>query len=101
MQELSNILIYIYIYFTTVISILVLISAVQGNDVETRLILIVMLSWPVALIGWTLSCVLKRLDWAMDIQSNTKYFSYRKRPTGTGFGITIFTWEFQFWKMGT
>ena len=54
-----------------------------------------------ALIGWTLSRVLKRLDWAMDIQSNTKYFSYRKRPTGIGFGITIFTWEFQFWEMGT
>ena len=101
MQELFNVFIYIYIYFTTAISMLVVVSAIEDNFLDSRQLLLLSLIWPMALIGWTLSRVLKRLDWAMDIQSNTKYFSYRKRPTGIGFGITIFTWEFQFWKLGS
>ena len=101
MQELFNVFIYIYIYFTTAISMIVVSSAIEDNTLDSRELLLLSLVWPLVPILWLFNRILKRLDWAMNIQSNTKYFSYRKRPTGTGFGITIFTWEFQFWKMGT
>ena len=43
MQELFNVFIYIYIYFTTAISMLVVVSAIEDNFLDSRQLLLLSL----------------------------------------------------------
>lgn len=74
--------------------------AIRTPDQDLRLVFLLSLFWPLTLLFTLLMSILWAIKWDFDVASGTKMFSFRKptNPEVTGFAITLFKNELQFWK---
>jgi hypothetical protein len=74
--------------------------AIRTPDQNTRLVFLLSLFWPLSLLFVLFMSILWAIKWDFDVADGTKMFGFRKptNPEVTGFAISLFKNELQFWK---
>lgn len=91
--------------FTTayLIGIIALIGmfAIRVPYENSRTVFALALMWPLSIVAIIVMMIILAIGWNFDIGSNTKMFGFRRpsNPNARGFAITVFTTEFQFYKV--
>ena len=91
--------------FTTayLIGIIALIGmfAIRVPYENSRTVFALALMWPLSIVLIIGMMVILAIGWNFDIGSSAKMFGFRRpsNPNARGFAITLFTIEFQFYKV--
>ena len=74
--------------------------AIRTPDQEARMVVLLSLFWPLSLVFVLFMSIIWAIKWDFDVADGTKMFGFRKptNPEVTGFAITLFKSELQFWK---
>jgi hypothetical protein len=74
--------------------------AIRTPDQDLRTVFLLSLFWPASLIFVLFIGALWAVNWDFDIAQGTKMFGFRKpgNTEVTGFAVSVFTAELQFWK---
>lgn len=74
--------------------------AIRTPDQDLRMVVLLSLFWPLTLLFVLLMSIIWAIKWDFDVADGTKMFGFRKptNPKVTGFAITLFKNELQFWK---
>lgn len=89
---------FIFAYIAVVFAFQLL--AMRNNDVyPLRDFLIASYVWPITLAVILLALIIELVGWDMDGIKSNKFIGFRKpQDNWPGFAITVFWFEFQFWK---
>ncbi len=70
------------------------------RDIEvTRFNVIAAMVWPITLLVVLITLILDYIKWDWTIEKGQKLFNWRKpQDNWPGFAITVFYYEFQFWR---
>ena len=87
------------IYMTGVI-VMAAAFAIRTPYQDLRTVVLLSLFWPLSLLFTLFMSIIWTIKWDFDVADGTKMFGFRK-PTNsevTGFAVTLFKNELQFWK---
>ena len=73
-------------------------AALRVPREDVRTMFVVACAWPLTIVLVIFVISLTLIDWDFDIQKG-KLFGFRRPTVGTGFAISVFFAEFQFWKV--
>lgn len=74
--------------------------AIRTPYQDLRMVALLSLFWPLTLVFTLFMSIIWAIKWDFDVAASSKMFGFRKptNPEVTGFAITVFKSELQFWK---
>jgi hypothetical protein len=75
--------------------------ALRAPHQELRTVFAISVFWPASIVLIAFMFLLDAVKWDFDVAESTKKFGFRKptNPNVSGFAITLFSTEFQFYSM--
>jgi hypothetical protein len=76
-------------------------SALRLQHENVRAVFVICLFWPASIVLMALLVLMQLVRWEVDVAESTKRFAFRKptNPNVSGFAVTVFGTEFQFYIM--
>lgn len=74
--------------------------AIRTPYQDLRTVVLLSLFWPLTLVFTLFMSIIWAIKWDFDVATGAKMFGFRKptNPEVTGFAVTLFKNELQFWK---
>lgn len=89
------------IWYMATVFVLQAFIAIRNPHTDAQTLLIATLFWPVIILLVLGSLALDVIGWNFDTARSPKWFGFRKptNPRAKGYALTLFTFEFQLYKM--
>jgi hypothetical protein len=87
--------------YVAMILVLQLFITTRNPHIDAQTLLVATLFWPFIILLVICSFALDAIGWGFDMVRNDKIVYFRKptNPLATGFAVTLFTFEFQLFKI--